>query len=169
MNRLRLRTATRKDARGILRLIAQLDRHHVSILPDVFQSHDEPVRPAHFVDEIVTSEDADFILAELDGKVVGCLSIRRDARPSYPIYRPHEFAHVKSLAVDESFRGQGVGTALMAEARRWARRRRLRCIHLGFWVANDAALSFYRKLGFKPMSVNMELKLTEEKRRPPMK
>jgi RimJ/RimL family protein N-acetyltransferase len=54
------------------------------------------------------------------------------------------------IGVEREFRGQGVGTALIAAALAWARReRKLRWIELSVFAHNQRALLLYERLGFR--------------------
>lgn len=61
---------------------------------------------------------------------------------------PDEFI-VDSLAVAQSARGMGVGTALMREAERKARRMGKRFMSLGVIGENTGAIRLYERLGYK--------------------
>lgn len=88
-----------------------------------------------------TAEDATLVAVAPEG-VVGSLSIRRD---------PHTATrHVATLGmfVIAGWRDRGVGSALMAEALRWARTNGLQRVELTVYPHNRAALSLYRRFGF---------------------
>jgi ribosomal protein S18 acetylase RimI-like enzyme len=59
-----------------------------------------------------------------------------------------ERGHVADLAVTEDARRNGIGTALMAAGEAWARDRGFDLLSLDVWSTNDAALAFYRRLGY---------------------
>jgi RimJ/RimL family protein N-acetyltransferase len=88
-----------------------------------------------------TSEAAHLLAVEGD-RVVGSLSIRRDIDP---VTR-----HVATLGmfVVADRRSKGIGTALMAEGIRWARRHGVLRIELAVYPHNEAAIALYRKFGF---------------------
>lgn len=153
------RIATMDDYEAICRLLAQADRHHAEILPDVFQTFTGPIRPRALVAEFIEAEDADYLLAEIEGEPVGLLNLRKQARPSYPMFRSHEFAMIHNMVVDEAHRRRGIGTALLEEAKRWTRDRGLTAVQLGVWAGNAPAVSFYRKHGFRVLTQRMELRL----------
>jgi ribosomal protein S18 acetylase RimI-like enzyme len=52
------------------------------------------------------------------------------------------------MAVAQEWRGQGVGSALLAAAIDWARENGLHKLSLGVFAHNAAAISLYRKFGF---------------------
>jgi RimJ/RimL family protein N-acetyltransferase len=74
--------------------------------------------------------------------VVASLSIRRDDAIAT--------RHVATLGmfVIASHRGRGVGTALMAEALRWAREHAIERVELAVYPHNSAAIALYRRFGF---------------------
>lgn len=88
------------------------------------------------------SEALRMLVAEIDGKVIGEGSLR--------LYSPRR-KHVGSIgmAVDESFQGRGVGTALMAAlmdlADNW---HNLRRVELTVYSDNAHAIYLYQKFGF---------------------
>jgi GNAT superfamily N-acetyltransferase len=72
-----------------------------------------------------------------DGKVAGGLSG----------WASYEWLYIQLLHLPEALRGQGVGTAIMAEAEHWSRARGL----AGIWLDTFEfqARGFYEKLGFE--------------------
>ena len=88
-----------------------------------------------------TTEEATLV-AVADGRVIGSLSINREDRPAT--------RHVATLGmfVAGSWRGRGVGTALLAEAIRWAQLHDVEKIELSVYPHNEAANALYRKFGF---------------------
>ena len=161
MARLKTRTATMNDHDAICRLLTKLDCHHAHILPDVFRTFEGPARPRDVIASFVEADDADFLLAELDGEVVGLVAIRRRARPDYPMFRPGEFVLIEDLVVDERRRRRGIGTALLEAARRWSGQRGLGSMELVVWAANSEAVDFYRKHGFGMRQYRMRLDIDE--------
>ncbi len=89
----------------------------------------------------VTNEHARLV-AVAWGNVVGNLVIERLA---HPVNR-----HVATLgmAVDAAWRGQGIGSALMSAALRWARSEGIEKVSLEVYPSNGAAIALYRKFGF---------------------
>lgn len=90
-----------------------------------------------------TSDRRRSLVAELDGEVVGVISLH---------WYTNRRAHVGSLgmAVDGRYHGQGIGSRLVEEvidlADNWLNLRRL---ELEVYTDNDAAVALYRKLGFR--------------------
>jgi L-phenylalanine/L-methionine N-acetyltransferase len=82
------------------------------------------------------------LVAVADGRVVGNLGM---AREDGAVSR-----HVASLgmAVAPEWRGRGLGSALLAEAFRWAEWAGVEKVLLTVYPHNDRAINLYRKFGF---------------------
>jgi L-phenylalanine/L-methionine N-acetyltransferase len=84
-----------------------------------------------------------FIVAELDGKVVG----NAGCTPMSAVRRRHVMT--LGLAVAKQAQGQGVGSALMAAIVDWADNwTHVLRLELTVYTDNDAAIALYRKFGF---------------------
>jgi putative acetyltransferase len=83
------------------------------------------------------------IVAVADGVVVGDLGI---ARQKHAVLR-----HVADLgmSVAREWRGRGIGSALLAEAFRWAEWAGVEKVALEVYAHNEAARALYRKFGFE--------------------
>jgi amino-acid N-acetyltransferase len=119
-----VRTARASDAAAIEALIARFVPSG-TLLP----------RSADFI-----GEHADhFLVALEDGRVAGCVHLEE--------YAP-SLAEIRSLAVDPSCHGRGLGAALVEAAERLARKRD---IALLFAVSNNDA--FFRTHGYLPREI----------------
>jgi RimJ/RimL family protein N-acetyltransferase len=88
------------------------------------------------------TEEAAHLVAVAGGRVIGSISIQRDA---HPVTR-----HTASIGmfVTSGWRGRGVGTALMDEGMRWARVAGVERVDLSVYPHNQAAIALYRRFGF---------------------
>lgn len=84
-------------------------------------------------------KDSISIVAELDGQIVAyaCVWISFDE------------ADVANIAVDEKFRGRGIGTKLFAEIIRQVKLRGVNALTLEVRVSNTAAIKLYENFGLK--------------------
>lgn len=99
---------------------------------------DREQRRRRFLDGLVNNDDpAIALVAEADGRQVGQLELQT-----------HAGIGDLGIAVDAGWRGQGVGTALMAAALDWARQHQLHKLALQLWPHNTAAWALYQKFGF---------------------
>jgi len=87
--------------------------------------------------------DRTLSLVAVDGtKVIGSLGIQREAG------RASEHVASLGMSVSKEWRGRGVGTALMAEALRWARNVGVQKVSLTVYPSNTRAIALYRRFGF---------------------
>lgn len=89
-----------------------------------------------------TDHEAQIVAVDDHDRVIGHIYVQRER---HPVTR-----HVATLgiAVAADRRGQGVGSALLAEAIRWARGAGVEKIVLSVYPTNTGAIALYRKFGF---------------------
>jgi RimJ/RimL family protein N-acetyltransferase len=83
------------------------------------------------------------LVAELEGRIVGRLSIARDAHPA------SEHVADLGLMVAREHRRRGAGLALMESAEQWAREVGVLKIELHVFPHNEPALALYDRLGYE--------------------
>ena len=94
--------------------------------------------------EIIGDPDAAVLVAgSRHGGVVGWVHVR-----ALHLITRDACAEIGGLVVDESRRGRGIGTRLMAAAEEWAQRQGLGALRLRSNVIRDEAHAFYRRQGF---------------------
>lgn len=154
-----VRPAVAADLPAIQTIFIQGDAYHAGLLPDVFVKPDptHPARTRGYLDSF-HPPDAVILVAETEGKVVGFASVNKQRRPSPP-FTPHEFAYIDSMVVEETKRGQGIGTRLIEATKTWAIQQGLHSIQLNVWLANTEAVRLYESQGFRPLTQRMELNL----------
>ncbi len=149
MNNIIIRPAQPKDYEPIEHIMQQVHMLHVGWRPDVYQPRN-PVLPREVFEEALTEEN--FLVAEFDCKVVGLLfyTLRHKGEKST--------LFVDSMAVEETYRGKGIGHALFDYAKNLAHTRNYSAIELQVNGKNARAREMYEKYGFTERSINMELK-----------
>jgi GNAT superfamily N-acetyltransferase len=93
-------------------------------------------------------------LATCDGAPVGYLVGR--IRPPSSV-RPVLVAELESMYVQPRFRGLGLGQGLVERFLGWARANRTTRAAVVAYAANQRAISFYRRVGFEPKSLSLEM------------
>ncbi len=144
-----LRAATREDYELLCTLFTQLDRVHSQALPEFFRPIEGPARTQEFFAELLANEDAALFVAEHQGTPVGVIHCYVHTTPQIPVVVPRRFVLIQDMVVDESFRHQGVGQALMERVYQWAREKGVKEVELRVWEFNTAARSLYEKLGYR--------------------
>jgi len=111
--------------------------------------------PEWFFEEHLEKWGRAFLVAEVDGEVVGYIMTRVEYGSS--VFNPLKLVrkgHIVSLAVLPRYRRRGIGSALLREALR-----RLREVYsceeayLEVRVSNEPAINLYKKYGFQVVRV----------------
>jgi amino-acid N-acetyltransferase len=89
--------------------------------------------------DFIAEHALDFLVATVDGRVVGCVHLDE--------YSP-SLAEVRSIAVDASYQGRGIGVALVDAIEALARAREYRTL---FAVSNND--TFFRSRGYLPREI----------------
>jgi RimJ/RimL family protein N-acetyltransferase len=136
MTELQVRRACPEDFEAVLRLFEAIaaERQYILTEPPI----DRDLRRKRFL-EAIHSDDAFILVAETGGEVVGELTAFRSASTGPATI---------GMGVLASWRGQGVGTALMHACLEWAREAEVHKLSLEVFPWNEAAIGLYRKFGF---------------------
>lgn len=105
----------------------------------------EYVTPLSFFSRWYKVSRSDFLVAEIDGYVVGYVVAIRDVNYGRE-------GHLLNIGVDPRYARQGVGTALMRHCIDVLKGRGARHLFLEVRVSNTIAQRFYSKLGFKEVA-----------------
>jgi ribosomal protein S18 acetylase RimI-like enzyme len=110
---------------------------------------------AYFSD-LVSNDDDICLLASIEGRVVGYLAGRVIAPSSYRLIKQ---AELESMFVQDGYRGRKIGTYLTDRFLEWAKEKDARQVTVSAYEANDKAIAFYKKLGFQPRNIILQLGL----------
>lgn len=153
MMKIEIRPARMDDHSAIESIMKQVQQLHVELRPDIYRSVDTVLPEEALREEI---GNGCFFVAEADEKVVGVLEIvYRCVRSPHQL--PRDVVFVETMAVDEAYRGRGIGRAFFDFLRQLKADKGLDGIELQVNVRNVQAMAMYEKVGFTPKSVNMEL------------
>ena len=89
--------------------------------------------------EFIAEHAIDFLMATLDARMIGCVHLEE--------YSP-SLAEIRSLAVDPTYQGHGVGGALVDAVEHLARQRGYATV---FAVSNNGA--FFERCGYQPREI----------------
>ncbi len=124
---------------------------------DPFMNLNWPREEGHeYFSKLLKSEKSLGLLAEADGEAIGYLIgyMRRSSS-----LRPVKLAELESMYVQEEYRGQGIGQQLVERFLEWVREQGGERVSVTAYAANERAIAFYRKMGFTPKSLTLELGL----------
>lgn len=101
--------------------------------------------------ETIRAEGREVLVAELGGRVVGCLStsIMR------VLHRPRPVGRISMMVVEERLRGRGIGAALVRAAEDWLDAQGCGVVEVTSHLSRSEAHRFYEKLGYEKTSLRL--------------
>ncbi len=148
-----IRNAKPEDYSAVEKIMRQVQKMHIDWRPDIYKDS-ETIFPLERFEQAV-QENA-FFVAECEEEVVGALSVvyRHIENPSQVT---RDIIYVDSLAVEEHFRGRGIGHAFFDFLKELKDQKGYDGIELQVNAKNKAAYKMYAGYGFTVKSVSMEL------------
>ena len=150
-----IRFAKNKDIPQILELLRQVNKVHYDGRPDVFKLGTKYGEKE--LEEILSLENKPILVFtdkadNVKGYCFCIVKIQEDTR----LLQGMKTLYIDDLCVDESCRGQGIGTALYNSAIKLAKELDCYNLTLNVWSCNPTALAFYQKQGLLPQKTIME-------------
>ena len=150
-----LELAVETDREAVNRLACQVHAMHVGWLPETYEMPREMYPPERFREAIA---ERSLYVARLHSAVVGYVSLKIRNYDSPGLVK-RKVLLIDEIAVEETLRGQGVGTEMMEDVRALAKTLGCTSLQLGGYPQNAAAVAFYQKCGFTVRSLEMQRKL----------
>lgn len=151
-----IRPTTRDDLPALVEIYLSSARHHARIDPAAFHVPEPDAVAERLLRRVDgRGETSEYLSAVVDGQVVGSAGIEIWESP-HPgaMQRPIPTAEI-GVAVLDSHRGRGVGSALMTALEAWAVDHAIERIFLSMSSANDGAIRLYERLGYVPFGQEM--------------
>ena len=128
----------------------QLSLDMSALEPDYFavaEQREAPMRAA------IEEEKKEIFLAEEAGEVLGFACVLEEQTKREENYLvPRKFAYLSDLVLSPKIRGKGIGGALLAACKDWAKARGVKRMKLDSLCKNDPANHLYIREGFRPVS-----------------
>ena len=157
---IRIRSAQMGDYPALCGLFEGVDALHRVNHPEIFQKPAGPVREFEYYQTLINDAKIGLFVAEEGEQVVGCVHVIECDAPPIPIFVPRRFAIVDNLVVSKDFQRKGIGQKLMRTAQQWAADKGAASIELNVYHFNQKAISFYKNIGYKPISQRMSKALS---------
>lgn len=145
-----MQTALRKVGDYVIR---RCDESDLAVVIDINMAALPEHYSDYFFESILRELPEAFIVAELDGRVVGYIMCKIEF--GFSNFRKLGFVkkgHVVSVAVLEEHRGKGLGKALMLEGINGVMHKKGDEIYLEVRVSNTGAIKMYERLAFETKS-----------------
>jgi ribosomal protein S18 acetylase RimI-like enzyme len=132
----------------------ELDQAAV-LIRDSYKQYENSINPAVWKSYVENMMDvrgrlgiAELILAEMEGRLVGTVTLYPKGSNSSTEGWPPSWAGIRLLGVHPAYRGRGIGRALMEECIRRCREMDVSTIGLHTTGLMDLARRMYEKMGF---------------------
>ena len=102
---------------------------------------------------LIESRDAELLVLEKDGALVGCGYANIRKAKSYLTYE--EYAHLGFMYVMPEYRGMGLNQQLITALKHWVLSKGVKEVRLEVYEENKAAVKAYEKAGFKKLLSTM--------------
>ncbi|MEN9646569.1 MAG: hypothetical protein RL238_3238 [Actinomycetota bacterium] len=136
---------------AVIEIAAKADQELVDafahLIPQLSKSSPPPTLAE--LAEMVASDASDVLVARLDGRIVGTLTLVTFRIPT------GVRAWIEDVVVDDSARGHGVGDLLNRHALDLARAKGAKTVDLTSRPSREAANRLYQRIGFQPRETNV--------------
>lgn len=150
-----LELATESDWESVHRLSVQIHDLHAAWRPDMFFHCAEPYPKEKFLEDI---QERMVYVAKTGNAVAGYVVLCMMHKGGPGTFEK-KLLRLDSICVDEPFRGQGIGKAMVTDVRALAKAFGCSEVLLGVHPENDKAIRFYQKCGFTIRTINMQMQL----------
>ncbi|MDD6484561.1 MAG: GNAT family N-acetyltransferase [Clostridiales bacterium] len=144
-----------KDIEGINALLRQVLEVHHKGRPDIFKGNTKKYTDKQ-LEEIIKNDETPIFVVRSSGRVTGyAFCIFKQERDSN-VLTDIKTLYIDDLCVDESARGQRIGSGLYEYVKDFAKKSGCYNVTLNVWSCNEGAARFYEKCGLKPQKTTME-------------
>jgi len=157
MNPVTIRTATLKDLDTLLDFEKGIMEFERTIDMTIKEGD------AHYYDlaALITSPDAEVVVAEQDGELIGSGYAHIIDSKSYLKHQRH--AHMGFMYVKPEHRGKGVNQMIIETLQQWVLSKDVNEFRLEVYHNNASAIKAYEKVGFIPLLLEMRMELPVKK------
>lgn len=150
-----IRRAREEDLQGINSLLYQVLEVHHKGRPDLFYGGVKKYTDAEIL-EILKDPARPVFVAVEEGSVLGYAFCVFQQEKASHVLTDVKTLYLDDLCVDEATRGKGVGKALFAYVKAFAKEEGCYNLTLNVWACNPSAMAFYEKCGLVPQKVYLE-------------
>jgi ribosomal protein S18 acetylase RimI-like enzyme len=156
MAELRIRTASVDDINAIGLLCGQLYEDMAILRPDCFTARQMDDKILY---EAIVDGKQEILVATAYETVVGFVRVAERETPSAGPMLPRKHAFIPDIAVDPAFRGLDIGSALINEAKNWAKDRSLEYVEIGVLSDSEGAVRLLQRENFETVVQTMRCRI----------
>ena len=150
-----IRKAEKRDIKSLMNLLYQVDAVHHGIRPDLFKGNVTKYNEQQL--EAILDNDGMPIFVYDDGNILGHAFCQIIEVRNHRLLQNIKTLYIDDICIDESARGQHIGSALYEYVRDYAKSIGCYNITLNVWEGNDPAICFYKNMGMKIQKTGMEV------------
>ncbi len=147
-----IRPAAQSDYEVVNRILEQDSAFHASLEPD-WMTDLSGIAMDEFM-KYLDDDDLALLVCEREDMVVGLVQLRKGTGGD-PGMKHRPYGWIDEIAVEESLRGGGIGTALMDASEAWAKENGLKMLMLDVWSTNERAIGLYDRKGYSTFRQRM--------------
>ena len=144
-----IRQATLEDSFLLSSLCMDVQQLHAEHHSDIFKTPHSADFASDFFDEMLADAEVTIYIAEENAQALGYIFCKIIERPETPFTYPNRFLHIDQISVRPDAQRRSVGTALMDQVEKLARKLGIPKIQLDSWNFNTKAHTFFEALGFE--------------------
>lgn len=153
---MQIRRARQQDLEGINRLLYQVLMVHHNGRPDLFKGHVKKYTDEQLLTIIADDERPVFVGVDEADHVLGYAFCIFEQQLDNNVMTPIKTLYIDDLCVDETLRGQHVGSRLYEHVLAFAKESGCYHVTLNVWECNPSARKFYEAMGLVPYKTCME-------------
>ncbi len=151
-----IRHAKETDMPGIARLLEQVLMVHHNGRPDLFKGNTRKYTDEELKEIISDPKRPIFVAVDCDDKVAGYAFCVFQQHIDDNILTDIKTLYIDDICVDESLRGNHIGSALYEYVIDYAENEGFYNVTLNVWSCNPGAMKFYEACGLVPYKIGME-------------
>ena len=153
---LEIRRAVNADIPGLDRLLEQVLTVHHNGRPDLFKANAKKYTDEQLQEILADDSRPVFVAVDDSGAVLGYAFCIFQQHLHDNILTDIKTLYIDDLCVDETIRGQHIGSKLYDYVVGFARESGCYNLTLNVWACNESARRFYEKCGLTPYKYGME-------------
>ncbi len=137
----------------IKELYWELDTQSILEQPEHFQRGE---RTFEYYNDLITADNSDFLLAVVDGKIIGFSLLHQKEVKGLSLLIPCKYTYIQDFIITDRYRNNGYGTKLIEASKKWAKKHNSEYLRLSVIPKNEAGIRFYRRNGLIEQMITME-------------
>lgn len=109
----------------------------------------------NYFKKVTSNKDYFAFIAEMDQKAVGYLvgGLKKIE------YRKVRTAEIENMGISPTYRSKGIGSKLIEEFKKWCKDDGYQTVYVNAYFQNKRGIEFYKRSGFTPIDLSLEVKL----------